>query len=87
MKHVYRLYAYDVWGNSEDGFNVNDTFRTTETVELSLSDDENQILKALVAGDVIEAREDFEIDASNEETIFLTSTVDGMPVGELRIEN
>ena len=31
---TYDIITYDVWGNTRDGFNVNQAFRTGETVEL-----------------------------------------------------
>lgn len=41
MKHRWRLIDYDVWGNSKDGYEVNQAFRTSTVVEFAddISDD------------------------------------------------
>ena len=87
--HTYRFYSYDVWGNEEDGYEVNDVFRTTETVEL---DDEKiqsdtELFKELKKQGFIDQpgvqSRHFETDG-DEEIIYLTYK--GRPEGELRRE-
>ena len=43
----YQAYTYDVWGNSGDGWNVNDVFRTSKVYELSSGMTDDQIIESL----------------------------------------
>jgi hypothetical protein len=57
MKYTYRVYTYDVWGNEEDGYEVNDVFRTSETVELDSKGTIQQDIEELIEqGILIEKR-------------------------------
>jgi hypothetical protein len=41
------VFHFDVWGNKKDGFEVNDSRRLTEVIELSDSADDSEVLRAL----------------------------------------
>ena len=43
----YKVYTYDVWGNSEDGYDVNDRFSSSFSVLVSPDDTEKDILDKL----------------------------------------
>lgn len=47
MKHTYRAWTYDLWGNDEDGYWVNDRYDTGEIYELDDTWNDKQIIKAL----------------------------------------
>lgn len=47
MMNNYRLYSYDVWGNSRDGYEVNNVFRTGGVYELDDAWTDLQIIKEL----------------------------------------
>ncbi len=74
----FRIYRYDVWGNEEDGYEVNDTYRTSEIYELCANWTDKQVIAA------IEGR-GIEISWLDEDTC-LISTKTGKPLGELRRE-
>lgn len=77
------VYHFDVWGNEEDGFTVNDS-RSAGTVELPVNASDSQILRALNTGIVswrvsdciVSGTDTIEIDAPN-----------GMPVLSLHLSN
>ena len=72
---MYSAYVYDVWGNAEDGWDVNDSFYTGEDIDIP---PDGNILKLIDAHDL-------EIDPSScDEVILLTEIGTGKPVGELR---
>jgi hypothetical protein len=86
---VWRIYTYDVWGNANDGYEVNDVFRTSDIVEVASNADTATILAALDAANLIDAgySELFTIDESNEDTIYFERSNDGKPVAEIRRED
>lgn len=75
---MWRLYTYDVWGNAEDGWDVNEVLWTSVTENIPIDASDRAI------------REAFRFDPrvgleGDEETIYLTSET-GKPLGELRWE-
>jgi hypothetical protein len=47
MKHTYRLISFDVWGNENDGWDVNDAHYTGINIELDEDCTDKDIVKAL----------------------------------------
>ena len=78
----YRIYDYDVWGNAEDGYEVNRVFRTNNVVEIKDTTSNDAIIRAAL-GDY--AASDFDIDG-DDHVIYITRADDGCPVCELRRE-
>lgn len=79
---TYQLYTYDVWGNEEDGFEVNDVFKTGETYTFSTDEPTNEeICKAL---ELQIPAEQVRIDAY-EDVMYLTNDMTGKPFCELRL--
>lgn len=79
---MWRYYSYDVWGNPEDGFEVNEVFRTSTTAEAPRNATFAQLKKAF---DI--ERGISEITAyDNEDISYLERERDGKPMGELRWE-
>jgi hypothetical protein len=44
MKKLYKLYLYDVWGNTRDGFEVNDIHAALITLDGTIFNTENVII-------------------------------------------
>lgn len=87
---TWRYYSYDVWGNAEDGYDVNQVFKTSDTVELPDGLNDAELFAHLVqcgflSGKDIKA-ELFETDhnVSCEDVIYFS--YDGRPEGEFRLE-
>lgn len=85
----FRLYTYDVWGNEEDGYNVNDVFQTSEIYKLFKDYTDREILEALQEQGAI-PKAGIQLDLVDIEGDFGTSLAfyyNGRPEFELRIEN
>ena len=83
----FRLYDYDVWGNEKDGFNVNDVFKTSTTVELNEKMSDRQIVNALKKEWVIKKGVQFRsIDIDGDFEYALYFDYKGRPEFELRRE-
>lgn len=82
----YEVFSLDVWGNAEDGFEVNDLFRI-DTIELPEAATDDQILAALEesgninAGSSPLANVD---DPGDGDLITIEQKSDGRPVLQLR---
>ena len=88
ITQTWRWISYDVWGNANDGYEVNQSFRTSDTYELpveSLTD--RQLWDCLKAQGFFKSRVQFRcasIDQSHEDVIYFEYK--GKPEGELRLE-
>lgn len=77
---VWRYVSYDVWGNAEDGFEVNQTFTTPLRVELPDDFTRDDLLAAL--RDQLDwSFADGAVDV-HEDTIYLACSINGRPEGE-----
>ncbi len=86
---TYRLYTYDVWGNAEDGYDVNDVSRSSITVQFNKEPSDDEVILALKAAGYIKAsypNEGISIEG-DAETIYISDAEDGRPDCELRLEN
>jgi len=81
---TYRLYTYDLWGNSEDGFEVNDIMSTGLTYDIPDEATDAEILAIVFEGD----KESFEVNGNYccSDTIYIDSVEEGAPAYELRKE-
>lgn len=85
---LYDLYLYDVWGNPEDGFEVNNIYLHQRNIELSDDDlqSPDDLFHALVRLGFVNA--DRDIDkfwlAHTCSKAMVTFDYDGVPIGELR---
>ena len=94
-KAVYSTYNYDVWGNEDDGYEVNDVFCINRAVEFTQEElVYNEGLPFEFRCWVVPEQEvkeyfgymqDVTIDGDDEGTIYL-ELEDGMPAGEIRFE-
>jgi hypothetical protein len=78
----YRIYQYDVWGNAEYGYEVNDVFSTNVIVELDNAANDDEIIRAALG---YIGTERFEEDG-DAHTLYITRERDGCPMCELRRE-
>lgn len=77
---LYDLIEYEVWGNDEDGYEVNDA----HTIEKEIYIDEDWSDEKIL--ETIEAWENVEIDnnGSSTDAFYLIDKRNGKPLGELR---
>lgn len=85
---TWRLYTYDVWGNEHDGYQVNDVFRTSETVEFDPDASDEEIIKALKSAGILRPRiraSAIELDG-DDAVIYVNDARNGRPEFELRLD-
>ena len=83
----WELISYDVWGNIDSGYEVNDIYNTGRVVEIINDEDDNQVLDALKALDVVHADvtvDELELDG-DEEVIYVNDAGSSYPMCELRL--
>lgn len=86
MMKRYRLYDYDVWGNEEDGWEVNDVFKTDNIAALNPKWSDKEIIKALKTQSIIVSEVDekkVEIEGDEDRLYF---SYKGRPEFEMRLE-
>lgn len=49
----YALYTYDVWGNDEDGYEVNNVFGTDDVAHITEDLDDNDITLTLIKQGIV----------------------------------
>jgi len=88
----YRLFTYDLWGNEEDGYDVNDIFASEITIDIGPNDyDETIINKIRAAMPVQQLKRRhrskyFRIEGGETPECFIWITYKGVPFCELRPE-
>jgi hypothetical protein len=80
---TYKVLSCDVQGNSEDGFEVNDYF-LQGTIDLDDDFSDTEIIEALAAEGYIRQPKAFGVTDSDENTIYIDLSSDGLPAFELR---
>ncbi len=82
----YELINYDVWGNENDGFEVNNKFRTGQFVEIPDGAGDDEIVQILKANGIIKktARtKSIEIDGDGGDDLYFSHAPTGRPEFEL----
>lgn len=84
---IFRLYRYDTWGNAEEGYWVNDVWRTADTIDMPEEVGSEEVLTRL-ANEGLISHPHYLYDAEWQDgpTWVLTWREDGKPLGELREE-
>lgn len=82
---IYKVCSLDVWGNAEDGWDVNDLF-VQGRIELADSDGKDEILAKLMAEGFLRAGLRLDIDDSDAWLITIDFAHNGMPLLQLRRE-
>ena len=83
----YRVITYDVWGNEEDGYTVNDAFHTGRTIELDDDASDEDIVAALVEADELYSSakaDDLLIEGEMEYTLYVSNMDTMYPYLELQ---
>ena len=75
----YQGYTYDVWGNEEDGYEVNNVSYTGEDFDIPEDATDAEIVRCINGLNIT-----VDPGIGDEETLYLISTIDGKPIGELR---
>jgi hypothetical protein len=77
----WKWISYDVWGNSDDGWEVNAAYTTSIVYRLPPEADDKTILKTVWSDD----SDEVEIEChSTEDTIYFVTKRDRLPLGEIR---
>jgi hypothetical protein len=80
----YRIISLDVWGNAEDGWEVNAAYNTSHIVEIADESDAASVVDALIDyGYLSEKTRSAGIEWTGEDCIQVVSC-DGMPLCDLR---
>jgi len=86
--YTYRFYTYDVWGNEKDGWEVNDVFRSSGTIELPAEPhSDRELISWLKGAGWIKENIRFsnvEVEGEPEHTLYISYK--GKPEFELRAE-
>ena len=85
MKHEYQIVFYELWGNDEDGWEVNNVFHSSETVVIDETATDAEIVKILT--ECITGLDDADInnvDIDGEPGYTLYVELNGKPFIELR---
>ena len=80
----YRVYTYDLWGNDEDGYQVNDAYRQSQVLNIAENATDNEIKAVLLAECFSADTLADKITIEGEETLYIE--YDCKPVAELRKE-
>jgi len=78
----YRLYSYDVWGNSEDGWEVNDVYRTSWYFSAGIDHTDEELTK--LVEDIVGIELEMNNGISCETNIYFDDK-EGKPICELRL--
>ncbi len=79
---TYKLYTYDLWGNDEDGYDINDYYTHSDTFVITDDMTDKEVIALLD----FNQPETIEIDSnySDSETFYFVDNVTGKPICELR---
>lgn len=82
---TYKIYTYDVWGNAEDGYEVNNMFESSFIIMLKPDCSDQEIKEALIEtgfcnDEILKEK----IDTDGDDTIIYINLSDGEPFCELR---
>lgn len=82
---TYEIRSLDVWGNPEDGYEVNDSWRCG-SIEIADNATDAQIVRALQDVEYLNrelAADFFTVDASDDSMISIDRAEDGKPILQL----
>ncbi|MCI0557141.1 MAG: hypothetical protein MN733_01500 [Nitrososphaera sp.] len=86
MSLTFEVIDYDVWGNEDDGYYVNDVFSTGSTITLNECEFESDVLLAKALAREVTWRDASELELDGDEyTIFVDELSTGKPLFELRL--
>lgn len=81
------VYTYDVWGDAEDGYEVNNVYfnSTIELEDTDLLDDEH-LYWALIRLGVLVPNSEVSLNWQDENLCYVNGSTDGKPLGEIRFK-
>lgn len=83
----YRLITYDVWGNNDDGFWVNQSFKTETVLDFQKGATDEQIIGILKEKGILTDKankDNIQVDGERDYTLFFMDSEKGMPLFELQ---
>lgn len=84
--NVWDVLSLDVWGNADDGWEVNAAYFTGTRIEFDSIDDEKAIVDALIEADILipgASADGLEIEG-DEYMLFISDVEDGCPIVHLQ---
>ena len=82
MKTIsYALWFYDVWGNAEDGYEVNDRYCDNRNLEIECADDDGPTM-AQIAEILGCPESEIEETGGDDMVIYINEASDGKPLCE-----
>jgi len=87
----YRLYTYDLWGNEEDGYEVNNVSASEIAIDIDPNEYDKAIIEKIKAAMPAQQQkryqsEDFSIEGGGTPECFIWITHKGIPFCEFRPE-
>jgi hypothetical protein len=78
---VYRVLSLDVWGNEEDGWDLNQSFSTNRLYEIDFEDDEQILAQLKASGELADwiSLDDIDIDG-DQNTLFIENSHNSRPL-------
>ena len=83
----FRVVEYDVWGNAEDGYEVNGAYYTDEVITIAKDTTNKEICDWLRENLYPNLPNKVTIDGDNDFSLYLEAEEDGRPLLELRRED
>ena len=82
----YRLFTYDVWGNSDDGYEVNEVYKTDTYIHLTEDFEDKDIIKTMIRCGIINnnCKGKIEFQGDFEFGLYAVWANTGKPMFELR---
>lgn len=88
QRYVYDVHGLDVWGNAEDGYDVNDVYPSRGSVTLRDGMTDAQIVSSLRREGFIGSRvrtKRVRVDGDMGDALYIEDAKDGKPVYQLRV--
>ena len=86
MSKTYRVWSYDVWGNDEDGYSVNDRSEI-DSGEFSPDKTDDENISEIIDNNFDVTEVEIDNGISSDENIEIVLKSDGgYPVGQIEIE-
>ena len=84
--YLYELITYDLLGNEEDGFEVNDAYRTNDFIEIQENDSDEDIVNKMKLEGLISTSftDKLVLDGEAGYSLYASFEKDGKPAFELR---
>ena len=87
VNHYKLIDYFDVWGNEEDGWEVNDLTTVEEDIVIAEDSTDEEIIDFLIQIEYLkpEARENVHLESYDNEMIEIIQTKDDYPIGRLEM--